>query len=86
MYFVYPLVSAVLSKRLDGGELAKPSLSDEQKKTLAAHAKDMFAFYYENVGEKTNHLPPDNIQFSPVYAVAHKYRVLSGVASCRPRP
>ncbi|MBE6691938.1 MAG: hypothetical protein E7586_01220 [Ruminococcaceae bacterium] len=70
MYFVYPLVSAVLSKRLDGGELAKTHLTEEQKKTLTAHAKDMFAFYYDNVGEKTNHLPPDNIQFSPVYSVA----------------
>ncbi len=70
MYFVYPLVSAVLSKRIDGGILAKPNLTAEQKNTLSAHAKDMFAFYYENVGDKTNHLPPDNIQFFPVYSVA----------------
>ena len=30
----------------------------------------MFRFYSDNVTEKTNFLPPDNIQFSPVNAVA----------------
>ena len=69
-YFVYPLISAVLSKKLDGGISVRPSLTEEHKNVLLAHAKDMFGFYYDNVGEKTNHLPPDNIQFSPVYSVA----------------
>lgn len=69
-YFVYPLISAVLSKKLDGGISVRPNLSKEQKSTLEAHAKDMFGFYNDNVGEKTNHLPPDNIQFSPVYSIA----------------
>ncbi len=70
LYFVYPLVSAVLSRRIDGGYEARPTLTEKQKKMLLVHAKDMFGFYYDNVNEETHHLPPDNIQLSPVYAKA----------------
>ncbi len=69
-YFVYPLVSAVLAKPLDGGAESVAELNEKQKKRLKNHVRDMFAFYYDNVGEQTNHLPPDNIQFSPVSSVA----------------
>lgn len=70
MFFVYPLVSAILSRRLDGGAVTKPKLSQHQKDVLIVHAKDMFGFYMENMGEKTNYLPPDNVQFSPVKSIA----------------
>ncbi len=70
LYFVYPLVAAVLSRRIDGGHEARPTLTEKQKRMLLVHAKDMFGFYYDNVNEETNHLPPDNIQLSPVYARA----------------
>lgn len=70
LYFVYPLVSLVLSRPVGGGGEAVTVLSERHKKLLTAQAADMFGFYYDNVGEKTNHLPPDNIQLSPVYDVA----------------
>ncbi len=70
LFFVYPLVSAVLARELNGGGIARPALSERQKNTLSVHAADMFRFYSDNVNEKTNYLPPDNIQFSPVSAVA----------------
>lgn len=70
LYFVYPLVSLIISRPVGGGEEAVPQLTEKQKKTLSVHASDMFRFYYENVGEKTNHLPPDNIQMSPVTSIA----------------
>lgn len=69
-YFVYPLVSTVLAKPLDGGAETVLELTEKQKRKLVCHASDMFGFYNDNVGEQTNHLPPDNIQFSPVYSVA----------------
>ncbi len=70
IYFVYPLISAVVSRNIDGGAESRPALSEKQKKMLAAHVSDMFRFYSENVGEQTNFLPPDNIQLSPVGSVA----------------
>lgn len=70
LFFVYPLISTVLSRQISGGGQARPALSAKQKRMLAVHAADMFGFYNENVGEGTNHLPPDNIQFSPVSSVA----------------
>ncbi len=66
LYFVYPLVSTVLSRPLNGGAEARPNLTEKQKKMLIVHASDMFRFYQDNVNEDTNFLPPDNIQLSPV--------------------
>ncbi len=70
MFFVYPLVSAVLARDLNGGGIARPALSERQKNILSVHVADMFRFYSDNVTEKTNHLPPDNVQLSPVNAIA----------------
>ncbi len=72
LYFVYPLASLTLSRTLDGGMEAKPILSKKQKRLLSAHISDMVGFYTENVGAQTNHLPPDNIQLSPVYDIAYR--------------
>lgn len=67
LYFVYPLIALVLSRNVDGGGIATPELSEKQKRLLRAHASDMIAFYTDNVNDETNHLPPDNVQLSPVY-------------------
>lgn len=70
LYFVYPLVSAVLARSIGGGDKTSPSFTRAQKEMLISHASDMFSFYYDNVNEKTLHLPPDNIQLSPISEVA----------------
>ncbi len=72
LYFIYPLVALSLSRPLGGGIEAKPNLTDKQKKLLSAQASDMVRFYLENVNSTTNHLPPDNIQMSPVYDTAYR--------------
>ncbi len=69
-WFVYPLVSLLLSRGIEGGGIALPQFTRAQKQTLISHATDMFAFYYDNVNEKSLHLPPDNIQISPVSDIA----------------
>ena len=70
IFFVYPLVSVVLSLPLNGGSLYFPSLSAAKKDVFRAHARDMWRFYSDNVSERTGWLPPDNIQLSPVASTA----------------
>ena len=70
LYFVYPLVSVVLSRSVGGGREVRPLLGERQKRLLEIHATDMLGFYLDNVGSATSHLPPDNIQTSPVQDVA----------------
>ena len=70
LWFAYPLVSVTLSRGIGGGGIASPAFTKQQKELLITHAGDMFGFYYDNVNERTNHLPPDNIQLSPVSDVA----------------
>ncbi len=70
LYFIYPLISLVLSRNVGGGEEARPTVSEKQKKILKAHVSDMFDFYRENVAENTNYLPPDNVQLSPITSIA----------------
>ncbi len=72
LYFVYPLVSANLSQNLGGGEMSNPKLSQKQKDILTSHVSAMLGFYLDNVNETTNYLPPDNIQISPVSAIAYR--------------
>lgn len=50
----------------------KPIISPSQRKYLLGTATDMFAFYTEYVTEKQHFLPPDNVQFAPVYRVAER--------------
>ncbi|MBR6049578.1 MAG: DUF3131 domain-containing protein, partial [Clostridia bacterium] len=45
-------------------------LSPKNEALLRSYAADMWRFFEENVGEETNWLPPDNVQFSPVYTTA----------------
>ena len=70
LYFLYPLVSVILSRNLGGGNIVLPDFTKRQKEILISHAADMFAFYNDNVNERTNHLPPDNVQLSPVNDIA----------------
>jgi len=66
LFFIYPLVSLFLSRSVGGGDISEIRLTKKQNRLLTAHVGDMVRFYTDNVGEATNHLPPDNIQLSPV--------------------
>ncbi len=45
-------------------------LEEKEREELLSYAKDAWRYYRDYVNEKTHDLPPDNVQFSPVYAVA----------------
>ena len=45
-------------------------LEEKDRKELLAYTNDAWRYYRDYVSEKTHGLPPDNVQFSPTYAVA----------------
>ncbi len=47
-------------------------LTDIQVKKYRITARKIWAFYDDYAVESENYLPPDNVQFSPVYCVAHR--------------
>ncbi|MBE7058171.1 MAG: hypothetical protein E7387_03615 [Ruminococcaceae bacterium] len=47
-------------------------LSPEQIKKFRITARKIWAFYEDYAIESENYLPPDNVQFAPVYCVAHR--------------
>ncbi|MBR0231261.1 MAG: hypothetical protein IJQ53_03445 [Clostridia bacterium] len=71
-FLVYPLVSAYLSRPIDGGRELSPHADARRAEILKAHAADMWRFFADNVSERTHWLPPDNVQLSPVAATAYR--------------
>ena len=47
-------------------------LNPEQIKKFRITARKIWAFYEDYAIESENYLPPDNVQFTPVYCVAHR--------------
>ena len=47
-------------------------LNREQIKKFRITARKIWAFYEDYATESENYLPPDNVQFAPVYCVAHR--------------
>lgn len=69
LWFFFPLTAYILSKPVSD---RPQTLSDDQRRTVKAYAKEIFAFFDENVTKKTHFLPPDNIQLSPAECIAYR--------------
>ncbi len=65
-----PIVLLVGSQRAAGE--ARPRLSWRDSKELSRDIANMWSFYADYVTESENWLPPDNVQFSPVYRICHR--------------
>ncbi len=48
------------------------SISEKNRETLLSYAAATWRFFDELCGKENNFLPPDNIQFSPVYSIARR--------------
>ncbi|MBR5089452.1 MAG: hypothetical protein IK093_08485, partial [Ruminiclostridium sp.] len=64
------LPAAVICDRVHRCE-PKP-VSERDRKLLTDEARREWAFYTDHVTEADNYLPPDNVQYSPVYRVSHR--------------
>ncbi len=49
-----------------------PYVKEEEKKRLLEQAEKQWQFYEDYVTKEDNYLPPDNVQYSPVYRVARR--------------
>lgn len=50
----------------------KVKITEKQREILMSYASAMWNFFDENCGRENNFLPPDNVQFAPVRAVARR--------------
>ncbi len=50
----------------------EPKISEEQRSELVGQAEKLWHFYTDYVTENDNFLPPDNVQYAPIYRVAHR--------------
>lgn len=66
--FIIPLVLISNSE----GKKKSVNLPYEYKETLIGYAADMWKFYEDNFNLSCNYLPPDNIQLSPIRAIAYR--------------
>lgn len=66
LWFLFPVYANFLSQPVKKTD----AVPDALKKSIKLRALPIWNFFSDNVGEKTSHLPPDNIQFAPTEAVA----------------
>lgn len=68
---VFSMTPAVLG--LDfAAEKPTPNLKYRDSRELSKQVADMWGFFEKYAGKQDNFLPPDNVQFSPVYRIAHR--------------
>jgi cyclic beta-1,2-glucan synthetase len=66
--FLSALPLTLYIDRVDGS--VKPKFSKTMRHELHENARKMWAFYEDYVTAEHNYLPPDNVQYSPVYRVS----------------
>ncbi len=84
--FLFPFACHLLGKPFKTPE----KISKNDEKQLLEYARDGWKFFSQRVNKEENHLPPDNIQFTPDERVAHRTSptniglyLLSVCASCK---
>ncbi len=70
LLFIFDLPFAVFSGKQK--KVHKPHLNESEKKQLLSYTSLMWRFYEDLCNKEHNYLIPDNIQFSPVFAVADR--------------
>lgn len=68
MVFVFPMLF-ILSRE---ETKTAPKIDETLKQETVDDSYRMFLFYKDNLTKDDNYLPPDNIQFTPIYKKAHR--------------
>ncbi len=68
--FLFSLFVAIVSSEPYPSETSK--IPEEMREQLINEMARMFHFYQVYANENEHYLPPDNVQFAPVYRIAHR--------------
>lgn len=66
------VANTVFSFAVGGRRVQRVALRQSQKDVLLADCAAMWRFFEENAGEEDHFLPPDNLQETPVFDIAHR--------------
>ncbi|MDR1003037.1 MAG: hypothetical protein LBL82_07210 [Oscillospiraceae bacterium] len=69
IFLLLPVFDSVTGKK--SGELST-SLSEKERQRLTLYAESMWRYFEEFGKKEDNFLVPDNVQFAPVYRIAHR--------------
>lgn len=73
---LFGLLFSLMPVVLAAGSMAKSPketrLSYRDTRELSWQTADMWRFFNDYVTESENHLPPDNVQFAPVFRICHR--------------
>lgn len=68
--FLFAFFAAIVSSEPYASQSSK--MAPEMREQLVTEMARMFNFYQVYANEQEHYLPPDNIQFAPVYRIAHR--------------
>lgn len=68
-FSIMPAVIILGQRSIPG---AVQTATQREERELRSQAADMWRYFSDYVTETENNLPPDNVQFSPVYRIAHR--------------
>jgi len=72
MLFALLIPLAIYSGRANSESSDRPYLSPGQNEQVSAYAAAMWRYYEERCTAEEHYLPPDNVQESPVWRIAHR--------------
>ncbi len=68
--FLFAFFAAIVSSEPYASQSSK--MAPEMRQQLVTEMARMFNFYQVYANEQEHYLPPDNVQFAPVYRIAHR--------------
>ena len=69
---IFAAMPALLAINDSESQLSDTSLSYRDSREISKQTADMWGFFENYVTRLDNDLPPDNVQFAPVYRIAHR--------------
>ncbi|HOA30634.1 MAG TPA: glucoamylase family protein [Clostridia bacterium] len=70
IWFFAPFVAKIISN--NKCDKVVDEAENRRNRSIGILSRKIWAFYEDYAGKQDNYLPPDNVQFEPVYSIAHR--------------